>query len=76
MLLCNMYFSKQKNYIYIVLCLLFMSSFPHVMSVHVEDLSKRNLPEQKKERFCITTTTNVGTPLTLCFLFMLDDFFR
>ena len=49
MLLCNMYFSKQKNYIYIVLCLLFMSSFPHVMSEYVEDLSKRNFSRQKTD---------------------------
>ena len=32
---------------------MFMSCFPHVMSQQVEDLSKRNLPKQKNERFCI-----------------------
>ena len=75
MLLCNMYFSKQKNYIYIVLCLLFMSRFPHVMSVHVEDLSKQNFSRQKNRcSFCTKERpANTGTPLTLvfCFLFML-----
>ena len=67
-----MYFSKQKNYIYIVLCLLFMSSFLHVMSLHVEDLSKRNFSRQKNRcRFCARERPAItGTSLTLVQMFM------